>query len=238
MEHRGVKETKNWRLLGSGPVRPVKGTNTHGQHVQRERPSASTAATEAISARFAEPERGNLNRSTPGITGKSPAEILMGRRLRTKLPMVPGQLHPTNLSQAELIRRDHRARDKQRQGFNKRHGTKALRTLHIGDRVWVTDMKAKAEVVAPARRPRSYEVQTSSGVTLVRNRTSLRFLPRQQETGGSYDFPASMNRGKDEMVSNTVQSSALVSAPVTSRESYDSPVVITRYGRTIRKPKR
>lgn len=58
MEHRGVKEAKNWRLIRRGPVRPVEGTSTHGQPVQRERPSASAAATEAISARFAEPERG------------------------------------------------------------------------------------------------------------------------------------------------------------------------------------
>lgn len=34
-------------------------------------------------------------RDTPGVTGVSPAQLLMGRRLNTRLPALPGQLAPT-----------------------------------------------------------------------------------------------------------------------------------------------
>nr|XP_037284967.1 uncharacterized protein K02A2.6-like [Rhipicephalus microplus] len=65
-------------------------------------------------------------RTTPGVLGCSPAEILMGRRLRTTVPMAP-QLH--DLVQPPLLPlvTKHRATKKLRtQYYNKRHRARKL----------------------------------------------------------------------------------------------------------------
>ncbi|UYV75549.1 PYROXD1 [Cordylochernes scorpioides] len=85
-------------------------------------------------------------RSTPLENGYSPAELLMGRKLRTTLPIAPENLNPKATDMEELSE---------------------------GDTVWITDMRIWGIVKKKASTPRSYMVDTPVG-TLRRNRFHLR----------------------------------------------------------------
>ena len=80
-------------------------------------------------------------RATPLSNGHSPAELLMGRRLRTILPVVPSSLRPrwTNLQQLRQKEQDSKRR--QQRNFNRRHTAHHLPGLNTGDHVWVSDTK-------------------------------------------------------------------------------------------------
>ena len=65
-------------------------------------------------------------RSTPLQTGLSPSELLMGRRLRTQLPVLAKLLTPRDLKREseEVVRKEEVYRSNQRQSFNQRHRAK------------------------------------------------------------------------------------------------------------------
>ena len=111
-------------------------------------------------------------RATPLSNGHSPAELLMGRRLRTTLPVVPSSLRPrwTNLQQ--LRQKEQESKKRQQRDFNRRHRAHHLPWLNTGDHVWVSDTKERGTVLNAAHTPRSYLVETPSGV-LRRNRRHL-----------------------------------------------------------------
>lgn len=74
-------------------------------------------------------------RATPmASTGLIPAELLMGRKMRTTLPSLKRNLVPKWPGEALIRRRD--AEAKQLQAFyNRRHGVKDLPLLQPGDQV-------------------------------------------------------------------------------------------------------
>lgn len=111
-------------------------------------------------------------RATPLANGHSPAELLMGRRLRTTVPILPSCLNPGWTDITTLRARERREKDKQWKWFNNRHRARDLSGLHPGDQVWITDMKENGTVSARADAPRSYLVQTPRGL-LRRNRSHL-----------------------------------------------------------------
>lgn len=183
-------------------------------------------------------------RDTPGPLGKSPAELLMGRRLRTTVPVHPTSLLPQTVNLRKFRSHDTTARQRQRRNFNLRHRATSLRALEPGAEVWVTDCKAKARVLRLAERPRSYVVRTSTGVVLERNRKSLvRFVSQPKEgedEGDSDDFPqADDSRVETEQNSNRVTDSMApddLSSP--SLPGTDLPEYRTRSGRLVRRPDR
>lgn len=83
-------------------------------------------------------------RSTPGILGVSPAEIIMGRRLRTRVPMLPLHRNPGKSSPKEVVASDQKVRRRQYHYENRRHRARRLPKLEAGDLVWVTDMQSEA----------------------------------------------------------------------------------------------
>lgn len=110
----------------------------------------------------------------------SPAELLMGRRLKTALPQVPSQLQPTAIDHQAFREADATQKSKSTCHYNLRHRARDLPPLQPGD--VVTSVagpggKERATVVAPGPEPRSYSIQTSSGVVVRRNRHDLRKLP-------------------------------------------------------------
>ncbi|XP_075741442.1 uncharacterized protein LOC142790710 [Rhipicephalus microplus] len=96
--------------------------------------------------------------TTPLECGASPAELLMGRRLRTTIPDVQGN------TRLEVLRRPQTD-----------HSKRPLAHLSPGDTVrikkgtWAT----KAKVLKSAGHPRSYTVVTENGTVLRRNRQHL-----------------------------------------------------------------
>ena len=114
------------------------------------------------------------SRTTPLLNGLSRSQLLMGRRLRTRLPVIPSTLLPgvtgRDLHNAKAREAVHRA--KQQQQFNNRHRAKDPTPLQPGDNVWVRDQDRYGTVVERAPQPRSYLVQTPKGV-ISRNRSAL-----------------------------------------------------------------
>ncbi|CAB3261242.1 unnamed protein product [Arctia plantaginis] len=71
-------------------------------------------------------------RSTPLENGFSPAELLMGRKLRTFLPILPREL--TKKNNETVIYKEKEIKNNQQYYYDKRHRTKQLSDLNIGDK--------------------------------------------------------------------------------------------------------
>ena len=120
-------------------------------------------------------------RSTPIENGYSPAELLIGRKLRTTIPVIPRQLIPTLPKTRMLREKEKKLRHKQKTNFDSRHEARELVPLETGDTVWILANKAEGTGVRK-QATRSYTVQTRDGV-LRRNRRHLQLLPSLPETG-------------------------------------------------------
>ena len=115
---------------------------------------------------------------------RSPAELLMGRRLRTCIPQIPEQLIPTWPYLEEFKKLNLKVKKKQKRDFDKRHRSQELDGLPENAKVWVTseDRHVEGRVVQPATSPRSYLVETPSGIVR-RNRWHLNVVPKNLESG-------------------------------------------------------
>ena len=113
-------------------------------------------------------------RSTPLLNGLSPSELLMGRRLKTQLPVLPSTLKPrSTTSELERVKvKEELYRTKQEKTFNKRHRARDLTPWKAGDAVWVKDQSKEGRILSPTQYPRSYLVKTDKGI-LRRNRSAL-----------------------------------------------------------------
>ena len=111
-------------------------------------------------------------RSTPLHNGFSPAQLLMGRRLRTTVPTLRSLTGPVSPSQrgCQLKGKGHETGGTE--SFDKRHRAHVLSKLAPGQEVWVTDSKVTGTVVGTHTTPRSYMVDVPLG-TVRRNRHQL-----------------------------------------------------------------
>ncbi|UYV83714.1 hypothetical protein LAZ67_23002282 [Cordylochernes scorpioides] len=112
-------------------------------------------------------------RSTPLENGSSPAELLMGRKLRTTLPIAPENLNSRLVDSQTLKRKEGGRRKDMKSRYDRRCGATDMEELSEGDTVWITDMRTWGIVKQKASTPRSYMVDTPVG-TLRRNRFHLR----------------------------------------------------------------
>ena len=97
--------------------------------------------------------------------GYSPAELLMGRRLRTQVPQLPKQFIP---NWSHLVKAQHeRYKNKQKYNYDVRHRSHERADLSDGSEVSVTGGSdsdpVPGQVMRPADAPRSYIVSTPSG---------------------------------------------------------------------------
>lgn len=76
-------------------------------------------------------------RDTAGITGFSPAQLLLGRSLQTRLPKTVDRLEPKWPAPNDVKCQDEEVRRQQKKDFNRRHGATVLPLLQPGDMVWV-----------------------------------------------------------------------------------------------------
>ena len=65
-------------------------------------------------------------RSTPTAVGYTPSELLMNRKLRTTVPIIPDLWLPKVPDYSEVIERDRVEKQKQTENFNWRHAAKEL----------------------------------------------------------------------------------------------------------------
>ncbi|UYV68484.1 hypothetical protein LAZ67_5004449, partial [Cordylochernes scorpioides] len=135
---------------------------------------AGVKIAELILKKNQDPSLGLLEyRSTPLENGYSPAELLMGRKLRTTLPIAPENLNPRLVDSQTLKRKEGKRRKDMKSRYDRRCGATDMEELSEGDTVWITDMRTWGIVKQKASTPRSYLVDTPVG-TLRRNRFHLR----------------------------------------------------------------
>lgn len=115
-------------------------------------------------------------RSTPLACGYSPAELLMGRKLRTTLPMAPSNLLPKWPNMEEFQSKEAENKERMRKNFDARHAVSQHPALEPEQPVYIKDMGEEGIVKETAHTPRSYHVKTPRGV-IRRNRSSLVKLP-------------------------------------------------------------
>ncbi|UYV62275.1 K02A2.6-like [Cordylochernes scorpioides] len=163
-------------------------------------------------------------RSTPLENGYSPAELLMGRKLRTTLPIAPENLNPKLVDSQTLKRKEGRRRKDMKSRYDRRCGATDMEELSEGDTVWITDMRIWGIVKQKASTPRSYMVDTPVG-TLRRNRFHLR-------KGDTVQYPADPSTptfSGEELVEN--EKTPVVDYP--SNDSEDGQIR-TRSGRIVK----
>ncbi len=163
-------------------------------------------------------------RSTPLQNGYTPAELLMGRKLRSTLPLVSEKLTP-KLPDTEQLRKDEVIyKRRQTQDYNRRHRASTLPDLSPGERVWLPDSSSPAVVVEKSRHPRSYVVETNQSL-LRRNRRHL--VPSESMTTQATENKGENATNQDESFTTT-----------TTSETTPNNVVRTRSGRIVKPPTR
>ena len=111
--------------------------------------------------------------------GLSPAQLLMGRQLRTNLPQISEQLKPTWTHLHGFQEQDQEFKSHQKANFDKHHRVHSLPQIPQQTEVWITTDRSKPTpgvVVGKAEAPRSYIVETLSGKAR-RNQHQLNVMP-------------------------------------------------------------
>ena len=173
-------------------------------------------------------------RKTP-ISGlsESPAQLLMGRHLRSCLPMLPWTLEPENDAQVKekLV---------ERQAGQKRYydkSSKPLPPLKPNDHVRYRDgsIWKPAIVMSTHAAPHSYIIQTFNGTILRRNRRHLKRTAEQVTITASYD-------DEEDVSQDDVVNGQHLHEPSMHPEPDNNPIPPSvserrsRYGRVIKCP--
>jgi hypothetical protein len=128
-------------------------------------------------------------RTTPGHTGYSPAQLLMGRQLRSTIPSTKEALTPATPNMKTVATKDSIAKQHQADNFNKRHRVQILLARQQGEEVWIPDLQCRATVIE-ALPHRSYILKTNGGHLVRRNARSLRTpLPEKRHGGNDVKEP-------------------------------------------------
>jgi transposase InsO family protein len=115
-------------------------------------------------------------RSTPLSCGYSPAELLMGRKIRTTVPVFHTLLTPKWPNLVQLQEQEVQRKIQQEKYFNTRHRAVPLQKLTQGTEVRITTHSEPGVIKNDTESPRQYEVETPTGV-IKRNRVHLVPLP-------------------------------------------------------------
>ena len=106
-------------------------------------------------------------RATPHPWCKlSPAELSMGRQIRTMVPVTDDHLIPTWSYLPRFQKINSQFKDKQKKDFDSYHGVHSLPPISNDTDVWINlddGRQMPGKVVSTAQSPRSYVVHTSSG---------------------------------------------------------------------------
>eukprot|EP00057_Strongylocentrotus_purpuratus_P021801 XP_011676275.1 PREDICTED: uncharacterized protein LOC105444129 [Strongylocentrotus purpuratus] len=117
-------------------------------------------------------------RSSPLECGKSPAELLYSRRLRSNLPMVDKLLDPQHIDPQQVREKKEWQKVKQEERYDKH--ARDLPELNIGQNMH-NNRWSQGGIVKVKLQNRSYLVETEYGEIRRRNRHHLRPAPRQRD---------------------------------------------------------
>ena len=110
--------------------------------------------------------------------GRSPSELLMGRRLRTTVPQTDEYLIPQWSYLPEFREQNKAFKEKQKEDFDRHHRTRKLSEIPDDTEVSIETEggPSSGQVRSSAETPRSYIVETQSGL-IQRNRYHLKPIP-------------------------------------------------------------
>ncbi|XP_021366770.1 uncharacterized protein K02A2.6-like [Mizuhopecten yessoensis] len=172
-------------------------------------------------------------RTTPLKHGKSPFELLHGRKARSNLPIIDSQLIVKSQS-SEKFRKERYA-DKVKQKFYYDKRVRELPPLDRGNTVRIRDCRDSAwstkGVVREEVSPRSYLVESETGNTYRRNRKDiLKCMDREVVESPTPDIVDS-----DQIGSRTCTDFDDERQDITP---VSSPIVLRKSERTIKRPDR
>ncbi|GBN77525.1 hypothetical protein AVEN_264686-1 [Araneus ventricosus] len=113
-------------------------------------------------------------RTTPLENGYSPAELLMGCKLRTNLSMTKKSIIP-KIPEADDIRRELKYGVNQKKFYGKHNRVKDLQELEPGQVVWITDQRSYGRIKAKHAAPLSYLISQETP-HLAKHAASLSYL--------------------------------------------------------------
>ena len=108
----------------------------------------------------------------------SPAQLLMGRSLRTTIPQVSTHLISKWSYPEEFHEKDRDFKGKQKRDYDRHYRTSEMPDIPEDTAVWIQsgNKPQKGSVVAHVSKPRSYLVDTSTG-RLQKNRSHFQVVP-------------------------------------------------------------
>ena len=189
-----------------------------------------------------------MYRATPLQNGRSPAELLMGRKIRTTVPIMKSNLIPKQ--NKEFRQKDMKQKAGTKDNFDRAHRARDATALYAGQPVWVKPQGTPGTVIRPLG-DRSYEVATPFGKQR-RNRRLL--IPRHLEGKVNIKHPKENSLIPKEIALPVMPTDAFESEHETGSRQPATPVLsephvqplpisksidkqYTRYGREIKKPK-
>lgn len=182
-----------FHLSGNEELCNIMGHKTHSFQSGSNRLAERTVETVKYVLKKAQQTNTDRNlalltlRNTP-VTGMeySPAQMLMGRVLRSTLPSSSTVLQPAVPKDVHSTLQNLQKR--QRQYYNR--GAKRLPHLHPGSTVHMETAQGWRPAVVTAQRaePRSYDIVTSSGQHYRRNRRHLRKTPHSTQLSSETDL--------------------------------------------------
>lgn len=181
-------------------------------------------------------------RATPiQATGASPAQLMLGRQIKTTVPAVDKVLSPKWPDLTKVRIADAKAKDGYRRTYNRRHGARALPPLNPGESVAVkldgeSEWTTAGTVQQPHPTPRSYLIQTERGI-LRRNRRHLHptFLPVRESCESE---STQVNEHSSPPQLSPHNSPARVTVPTEPVGDLHDQARVTSRGRVIHTPER
>ncbi|XP_030851255.1 uncharacterized protein K02A2.6-like [Strongylocentrotus purpuratus] len=172
-------------------------------------------------------------RSSPLECGKSPAELLYNRRLRSNLPMVDKLLDPQHINPQQVRERKEGQKVKQKERYDKH--ARDLPELNIGQTVRLQNMHnnrwSQSGIVKVKLPNRSYLVETEYGEIRRRNRRHLRPAPTRRDDRFQQTTQTDSDPDDEDVSEPTPERSGV---PAQQASSY----MTTRSGRISKPPNR
>ena len=84
-------------------------------------------------------------RSTPLENRYSPAQQLMGRNIRTTVPIIPKELYPHLPDHSKLQKKEREMKERLKKNFDSHHKARCLKPLDSGVCVWLPDMSTEGK---------------------------------------------------------------------------------------------
>ncbi|XP_046812674.1 uncharacterized protein K02A2.6-like [Lucilia cuprina] len=114
-------------------------------------------------------------RTTPKNNLPSPSEILMSRKLRTKMPTHSDDLKPKILDSKNLEKHLRKREDKSSKYYNK--GSVDLKPVEIGEKIYfkknLDSLWFPGKIIAKCKEPRSFLIRDENGINYRRNRQHI-----------------------------------------------------------------